>query len=60
MGVDYHVKPLAWELARDRGAWLRERGVVLPEGITQGRFPTYQEARSALVAVEEWHVEGSE
>jgi hypothetical protein len=60
MGVDYHVKPLAWELSRDGGAWLREHGVVFPEGITQGRFPSYQEARSALVVVEGWHVEGSE
>jgi hypothetical protein len=60
MGVDYDVRPLASELARDGGRWLRERGVVLPERVTQGQFPTYQEAHSALVAVEGWHVAGGE
>jgi len=60
MGVEYNVKPLAWELARDGGAWLRQRGVAFPEGVTEGRFPTYLEALSALAAVEGWQVEGGQ
>jgi hypothetical protein len=60
MGVDYHVEPLAWGLARDGGARLRKHGATFPEGVADGRFPTYQEARSALAVVEGWRVQGSQ
>ena len=59
MGVDYQIQPLAWELARDGGAWLRERGVPFPEEVIEGRFPTLAEVIRALSEVEEWTISAS-
>jgi hypothetical protein len=58
--ADSFVLPLALHLSLDGGAWLREVGDTFPAEVTEGRYPSYQEARAALTAVPGWQVEGSE